>query len=65
MELSNGERITKILSDSTWKVSELPADRWQNPEFNDRAWMGAAMQPYPNPVIRPDFASSRQSWIER
>jgi hypothetical protein len=65
MELSNGERITKILSDSTWKVSELPADGWQNPEFNDRAWMGAAMEPYANPVIRPDFASSRLSWIER
>jgi hexosaminidase len=65
MELSTGERVTKILSDSTWKVSDRSADHWQSPDFNDRGWMAAEAKPYPNPVIRPDFVTGRLSWIER
>jgi len=65
LELSIGERITKILSDSTWKVSDQPVDHWRSPQFDDHRWMEAAVKAYPNPVIRPDFATGRLSWIER
>jgi hexosaminidase len=65
MELSTGERITKILSDSTWKVTDRPEDHWQSPDFNDRGWREAAVNPYPDLVIRPNFATGRLSWIER
>ena len=65
MELSTGERVTRILSDSTWKVADHPEDRWQSPDFDDRDWRMAAVNPYPDPVIRPNFATGRLSWIER
>ena len=65
MELLTGERIAKIVSDSTWRVSGRLADGWQSLEFNDRGWPTAAAKPYPNPIIRPDFGVGRRSWIER
>lgn len=55
----------KLVSDSTWKVSDVAADGWNSPEFNDANWSLAKPIDYPLPVIRPNFATGRLSWIER
>ncbi len=55
----------KVLSDSTWKTSDRSFDGWIKPEFNDATWLPAKSFAYPLPVIRPNFATGRLSWIER
>jgi hexosaminidase len=64
-EMKFGSAITKILSDSTWKVSSQPGDGWRSRTFDDRGWLNAGSKPYPFLVIRPNFDSGRLSWIER
>lgn len=64
-ELKFGSVITKILSDSTWKVSSQPGDGWRSLSFDDRGWLNAGSKPYPFQVIQPNFDSGRLSWIER
>jgi len=65
-ELSSPAKgFTKILSDSTWRVSELSATGWANPEFSDAPWPSAKVFPHPSPIIRPNFSTNRSSWIER
>lgn len=65
-ELSSPAKgATKVLSDSTWMVSEISSTGWTNPEFSDTSWTFAKPFPYPSPVIRPNFSAGRTSWIER
>ncbi len=64
-ELRNGSVITKILSDSTWRVSPQAPGGWKSVNFDDRDWLSAASKTYPFQVIQPDFDSGRLSWIER
>jgi hypothetical protein len=64
-ELRNGSEITKILSDSTWKVSPQASEGWRSVRFDDRGWLSAAPKTYPFQVIQPDFDTGRLSWIER
>jgi hypothetical protein len=54
-----------ILSDSTWKVTATPSPGWQMPMYSDTAWVQAVSKPYPFPVVRPQSATRRTSWIER
>lgn len=64
MELQSGVAIEKVLSDSTWKVSDIPAEGWKSVQFNDASYQQAMPRSYPAPVIRPNFESGRLSWIE-
>lgn len=64
MELQSGAAIEKVLTDSTWKVSDIPIDGWKTLQFNDGTWQQAMSKPYPAPIIRPNFESGRLSWIE-
>jgi hypothetical protein len=54
-----------IVSDSTWRVADSVAAGWKQVDFDVSSWMSAAEKPYPFPVIRPNFAVRRSSWIER
>ena len=65
MELQAGETVTTIMTDSSWKVSDSAKDQWKSPEYDESAWRGAAVQPYPYVIIRPNVAAGRLSWIER
>ncbi|MEX1274990.1 MAG: glycoside hydrolase family 20 zincin-like fold domain-containing protein [Bacteroidota bacterium] len=65
LEVRNGSVTGKIVSDSTWTVSENPDAGWQSVEFSDRAWRGAAAKSYPFPIVRPNFETGRLSWIEQ
>jgi hypothetical protein len=51
----------KILSDSTWKVSEKEQPQY----FNDALWTNAVTKKNSIVIIRPNFAIRRISWIER
>jgi hypothetical protein len=64
-ELRNGSVITKILSDSTWKVTPQVQEGWRSVRFDDRGWLSAVPKTYPSQVIQPDFDTGRLSWIER
>ena len=65
MELQAGETATAIMTDSGWKASDSVKDQWKSPEYDDRAWVSAAVRSYPYVVIRPNFPAGRLSWIER
>ncbi len=54
-----------LLSDSTWTVSPHLQQGWNGLAFDDRGWEYAAAKQFPLPVVRPNFASGRLSWIER
>ncbi|MDE3057202.1 MAG: family 20 glycosylhydrolase [Bacteroidota bacterium] len=60
-----GGSIQKILSDSTWKVSDVAPGRWMISSFNDSVWVNAAPKQYPSVVVRPNFSEGRTSWIEQ
>jgi hypothetical protein len=65
-EIQTGNRSTlKVISDSTWKVSDIVLGGWQTNAFEDSSWALATAKPYPLPVIRPNLARGRSSWIER
>jgi hexosaminidase len=64
-ELRGGSVTTKILSDSTWKVSPQAPEEWRSVKFDDHAWLRAVPKLYPFQVIQPDFDTGRLSWIER
>lgn len=64
-ELQSGSVVTKILTDSAWKVSDKAVDGWKQAQFDDKRWIQAAPKAYSNPVIRPNFGTRRLSWIER
>ncbi len=65
-EIQTGNRSTiKVLSDSTWKVSDVVPGGWQTNVFEDSSWIQATAKPYPLPVIKPNLAGGRSSWIER
>lgn len=55
----------KVVSDSTWLVSDQFAAGWNEREFDDFGWLNARSQSYPSPVVAPDFRKGRLSWIER
>lgn len=57
--------LTRIMSDSTWRVSEQSVPRWNQADFDDSSWAQAAPRQYPSPIIAPDFRKGRLSWIER
>ncbi len=57
--------IEKILTDSTWKVSDVAPAGWMMPGFNDSTWVNAAALPYPSVIVRPNFSEGRTSWIEQ
>ena len=65
-EIQTGNRSTlKVLSDSTWRVSDTVPNGWQTNVFADSSWIQATAKPYPLPVIRPNLKRGRSSWIER
>jgi hypothetical protein len=64
-ELKSFHGITKILSDSTWRVATLVSDGWKVTGDQGTGWLEAAVRPYPNEVISPNFENGRLSWIER
>jgi hypothetical protein len=57
--------VRKLLTDSTWKVTEKPEAGWMNASFNDASWPNAAPKQYGWTIVRPNFATGRASWIER
>lgn len=54
-----------IGSDSTFKVAETPEPGWKTPGFDDASWLAASPKASSSPVIAPNFATKRKSWIER
>lgn len=64
MELQSGTAIARVLTDSTWKVSDTPAEGWKTLPLNGANFRQAMPRPYTSPVIRPNFESGRLSWIE-
>ena len=64
-ELKSGSEITKILSDSTWRVTSQAPVEWRSVRFDDSGWLSAVPKAYPYQVIQPDFDTGRLSWIER
>ncbi len=63
-ETKNGT-IHRLMTDSTWKVSETPAPGWKRAAFDDAPWTAAAAKQYKWTIVRPNFATGRASWIER
>jgi hypothetical protein len=57
--------IATVLSDSTWRVAGVAPSTWTAPGSDDSTWVHAVGVPYPTPVIKPNFAAHRYSWIER
>jgi hypothetical protein len=57
--------IRKLMSDTTWKVSDAPMENWSAISFVDSSWSMAAAKPYPLTIVRPNFETGRSSWIER
>jgi hypothetical protein len=64
-ELKSGNAVTKIFSDSTWKVSAQTPEDWKSLSHDDSRWLSAAQKPFLYQVIQPDFDTGRLSWIER
>jgi hexosaminidase len=64
-ELKLAQGITKILSDSTWKVAASVSDGWRGAEAEGAGWLPAVAKQYSNEVIAPNFGNGRLSWIER
>lgn len=65
LEWQTAGTSTAVITDSTWKVTDIAPSGWQTPTFNDVTWLSAAPKPYPLPVVRPNVATRRTSWIER
>ncbi len=57
--------MQKILTDSTWKVSRISPEGWIASTFKDSTWTNAVTKTYPWTVVRPNFATGRNSWMER
>lgn len=57
--------VSKLRTDSTWKVSERPEEGWKTAAFNDAGWLNAAPKPYGFTIVEPNLAAGRASWIER
>ena len=57
--------VQTLMSDSTWKVSDVKAENWFAVSFVDSTWSLASPKPYPLTVVRPNFETGRSSWIER
>jgi hypothetical protein len=64
LQLPDGS-IQKIITNGSWKVSDVSAEKWTMVSFNDSLWLNAAIKPYPLTVVRPNFATGRSSWMER
>jgi hypothetical protein len=54
-----------IVSDSTWKASATASEGWNRAGTDDGDWEAAIVRPHATPVVRPNFATGRLSWIER
>jgi len=63
-EITTLKGMQKILTDSTWKVSEKEHGKWTSSLFDDSLWMFAAAKDNGMTIIRPDFVTRRTSWIE-
>ena len=60
-----GGVVQKVMTDTTWKVSDKPAGGWENAGFDDSRWARPIIISYPYTIVRPDFATGRASWIEQ
>jgi hexosaminidase len=56
--------VQTLMTDTTWKVSDAATGAWQGASFDDSHWTNSVTKPYPYTIVRPDFASGRNSWIE-
>ncbi|MDD8018494.1 MAG: glycoside hydrolase family 20 zincin-like fold domain-containing protein [Bacteroidota bacterium] len=61
---SSGEMQT-VISDSSWKVTDLGFNGWNAAVFNDSTWQSAQTKVFPVPIIQPNLATGRTSWFER
>ncbi len=64
-EMASANGTQKIITDSTWKVSEKERAKWASASYNDSSWVYAAAKDNGITIIRPNFATRRTSWIER
>lgn len=65
LEVQTGGATIAVITDSTWRVTDASSPDWQTPAYRDDAWSYAGPKPYPLPVVRPNVATRRTSWIER
>jgi hexosaminidase len=64
-EMKTGQGVTKVLSDSTWRVASAVKDGWNTGMAEGGAWQNASVKPYPFEIVAPNFENGRLSWIER
>lgn len=65
-EIEDAEgKVQKVMTDSTWKVSESVSNDWMLTAFNDNDWPNAKSKSSPSPIIKPNLSTGRTSWIER
>ncbi len=57
--------VRTLMSDSTWRVSDVIMENWSAVSFVDSSWSSAAAKAYPLTIVRPNFEAGRSSWIER
>jgi hypothetical protein len=57
--------IVKIMSDTTWVVSDSVSTGWNSATFDDSRWIRPVVKPYPYTIIAPHFATGRSSRIEQ
>jgi hypothetical protein len=64
-EITTACGMQKILSDSTWKVTDKEHAKWTSASYNDASWPYVSVKETSMTIIRPNFAIRRPSWIER
>jgi len=64
LQESNGS-VDKIVSDTTWSVTDTVSAGWQSVSYDDARWIRPGEKKYPYEIVRPDFATGRSSWIEQ
>ncbi|MFQ5798196.1 MAG: family 20 glycosylhydrolase [Bacteroidota bacterium] len=64
-EFTSAGLTDTILTDSSWVVSDTAGAGWTSINYDARAWQAAKSWPSRWPVVRPNFATRRRSWIER
>lgn len=64
-EVTNGAATDTVITDSSWVATDTPGTGWSSIGYDDRDWRPARSWPSHLPVVRPNFATRRTSWIER
>jgi hypothetical protein len=63
--VDNDGKVQALVSDSSWKVADAPADDWTATDFSDESWASAKGDPKPTVwVTYPDFAEGFRGYSD-